>query len=390
MGNGELVFKNYDSILKTGMVFTNQRGKIKTVLAHEKEMPAKWISTYGSVTMSQVGREYPACGMNERGLVVEQATMFDTRYPDPDGKPCVSPLDLIQYLLDTCPDVETALEMISRVEIRQGSWPMHYYLCDEMGNQVIIEYLEGVCKIEKISRGDLVCLTNKIYEEGMIDLKGNKDLNVDLMKGNLLGFELHQWKAYLLETLKWYDRETTVWSNIYDSKARKIFCFSNLNQESVEIDLSDLDFSLGSKNLGIQCDHMGCGWSFVSESDSEVLASSFYHNQEIKKRMGLSDGAQMIRLICNQLKKYDKDSQIVLRFLEEGVVRQLPMKERYRFMVLEYLSSKFEYGVDYSEGQVNEIIDENHLFGDYFILRRELIDHQLLGRLENGSKYWRK
>lgn len=39
---------------------------------------------------------------------------------------------------------------------------------------------------------------------------------------------------------------------------------------------------------------------------------------------------------------------------------------------------------------MNALIGEWHTFGDYFILRRELIDAELLKRLPNGSKYWRE
>lgn len=58
--------------------------------------------------------------------------------------------------------------------------------------------------------------------------------------------------------------------------------------------------------------------------------------------------------------------------------------------LLKYLASKFDIGIDYKEGQVNAIIDGWHTFGDYFILRRELVDSGLLKRLPDGSRYWRK
>ena len=82
--------------------------------------------------------------------------------------------------------------------------------------------------------------------------------------------------------------------------------------------------------------------------------------------------------------------EIVLRFLEGEKIRQLPVKRAHKLLVLKYLASKFEIGIEYTEGQVNAIIDDWHTFGDYFILRRELIDSDLLKRLPNGSKYWRE
>lgn len=84
-----------------------------------------------------------------------------------------------------------------------------------------------------------------------------------------------------------------------------------------------------------------------------------------------------------------QEDEVVLRFLEEGKIKQLPVKESYKQLVLEYLAEKFAIGQQYKEAQINEIIDEWHTFGDYFILRRELVDHGLLCRTPNGSAYWR-
>lgn len=89
-------------------------------------------------------------------------------------------------------------------------------------------------------------------------------------------------------------------------------------------------------------------------------------------------------------KSYNRTNEIVLRFLEGDKIRQLPVKSAYRLAVLKYLASKFETGKDYTEAEVNAVIDAWHTFGDYFILRRELIDSGLLKRLPNGSKYWRE
>lgn len=98
----------------------------------------------------------------------------------------------------------------------------------------------------------------------------------------------------------------------------------------------------------------------------------------------------MIYLIGEQTKNCDMEHKVVLRFLNGEKIKQLPVKENHKQYVLNYLASKFEKGKDYTEGEVNAIIDDWHTFGDYFILRRGLIDSGLLKRLPNGSKYWRE
>ncbi len=73
----------------------------------------------------------------------------------------------------------------------------------------------------------------------------------------------------------------------------------------------------------------------------------------------------------------------------KGRIVKLPSKREARKEVLGYLAGKFSPGRDYTEKEVNAVIDEWHTFGDYFLLRRELIEKGLLCRTANGSRYWK-
>ncbi len=76
-------------------------------------------------------------------------------------------------------------------------------------------------------------------------------------------------------------------------------------------------------------------------------------------------------------------------FLDDaGKIVQIPVPNRTKIPVLAYLASKFEEDRIYSEKEVNGIIDAWHTFGDYFILRRLLIDYKFLDRTPSGAKYW--
>jgi len=78
------------------------------------------------------------------------------------------------------------------------------------------------------------------------------------------------------------------------------------------------------------------------------------------------------------------------RFLDSsGKITQLPQKQKMKCALLEYLAEKFELGCTYSEREVNDICNRWHTFGDYFLLRRELVDRGLLCRERDGSRYWR-
>lgn len=80
----------------------------------------------------------------------------------------------------------------------------------------------------------------------------------------------------------------------------------------------------------------------------------------------------------------------IKQFLDnQGRLKQLPAKNRVRQEVFRYLSSKFEDNRIYKEKEVNEILTEWSTIGDYFILRRGLVDSQLLNRIADGSQYWK-
>ncbi|HEY3250281.1 MAG TPA: DUF2087 domain-containing protein [Ignavibacteria bacterium] len=66
-----------------------------------------------------------------------------------------------------------------------------------------------------------------------------------------------------------------------------------------------------------------------------------------------------------------------------------PSKPDKKQLVMEYLASKFEFDKEYMEKEVSAIIKQNHTFNDHPMLRRELVDRNLLGRTQNGAKYWR-
>lgn len=83
-------------------------------------------------------------------------------------------------------------------------------------------------------------------------------------------------------------------------------------------------------------------------------------------------------------------TQGIDRFLdEEGRLRQLPARQAPREAAYAYLASKFEFGRDYAEREVNAILLDWHTFDDRCLLRRALVDGGWLCRLQDGSRYWK-
>ena len=74
---------------------------------------------------------------------------------------------------------------------------------------------------------------------------------------------------------------------------------------------------------------------------------------------------------------------------EKGRVIKWPAKHSLKIEVVKYIAEKFESDRVYTEKEVNNLIDQWHTYGDYFMLRRGMIEYKLLSRTRDGSKYWK-
>lgn len=73
----------------------------------------------------------------------------------------------------------------------------------------------------------------------------------------------------------------------------------------------------------------------------------------------------------------------------QGCLTQLPTKQHIRVLALQRIADCFETGRNYTEKEVNAIIRQNISFSDVELVRREMFQLQLIGRLRDGSAYWR-
>jgi choloylglycine hydrolase len=152
-GQRLLYGKNYDWHIRSGMLIVNHRGMAKVAIADDNGNPARWTSTYGSVTFNQFGRDFPMGGMNEVGLVVEVMWLDETRYPSIDDRASIGDLQWVQYQLDTAATVEDVLASDAEVRIVNGA-PLHFLVADASGNAATIEFLQGTPETvrERIAR----------------------------------------------------------------------------------------------------------------------------------------------------------------------------------------------------------------------------------------------
>jgi hypothetical protein len=81
------------------------------------------------------------------------------------------------------------------------------------------------------------------------------------------------------------------------------------------------------------------------------------------------------------------ERKVLNAFLDGDQLKAIPSSHKKRLVVLDWLVSKFEKGVKYSEKEVNQIIARHH--PDHTTLRREFIMNRLMEREGGGGFYWR-
>jgi hypothetical protein len=80
------------------------------------------------------------------------------------------------------------------------------------------------------------------------------------------------------------------------------------------------------------------------------------------------------------------DERVLATFVDtDGRLSGVPVQLKKLLIVLRWLVEDFQPGVLYPEADVNRILGRRH--PDFALLRRQLIDHELLQR--RRSVYWR-
>jgi hypothetical protein len=80
------------------------------------------------------------------------------------------------------------------------------------------------------------------------------------------------------------------------------------------------------------------------------------------------------------------DADILANYLDGARLKVLPKKAARKKIVLEWLVQRFQFGVEYSEREVNALLAAAH--PDFATLRRELYDAYLMDR--EGGIYRRR
>ena len=77
----------------------------------------------------------------------------------------------------------------------------------------------------------------------------------------------------------------------------------------------------------------------------------------------------------------------IQKYIKDGRIIQMPRKWESKEKLFIYVASFFDAGQEYTEKEVNEILKEH--YSDYALLRRYLVDFNLLMRSPDGITYRR-
>ena len=86
----------------------------------------------------------------------------------------------------------------------------------------------------------------------------------------------------------------------------------------------------------------------------------------------------------------EKEISDLTPFLDsDGRLTQMPAKHKKKLIALWYLAEKIESGQQYTEQEINGLLNEWTLFHDPATLRRELYNKLLLNRTPDCNRYWK-
>jgi predicted transcriptional regulator len=122
-------------------------------------------------------------------------------------------------------------------------------------------------------------------------------------------------------------------------------------------------------------------------------ASSYYNIYQLEKKTLESmakrlHSTETLSVMAADVDMNSYDRKVVADYsLPDGQLKTIPAQRKKLEAILRYISRSFEPNVQYTERQVNEILENYH--EDTATLRRELIGASLLARSSGGSAYWR-
>lgn len=298
--NGQIIVgANLDLNFGDGLIIVNKRDVHKRGwIPSTNGDYASWKSKYGSVIFSIAGREWVHYGMNEVGLVITTMALPGSKSSPPDKRPPLSGNFWAQYLLDNFRTIEEVIMSLSSVRLENDA--DHYLICDQNGNSVIIECIEGKVVHYSNKTMPIKVLTNTAYSES-IQRYNNHDIPnpdkhfsvgrffqaVDMLKS----YQTEDKESsvdYAFQILKKISQPNrTQWSIVFDIANLRVIFKTRCHNHARYLDLNEIDFTFSPslKMLNVNEPVFGNIKGYLKDYNREINIDFMYGTF---KRFGIS------------------------------------------------------------------------------------------------------
>jgi choloylglycine hydrolase len=263
-----------------GVVAVNKRGVEKTILPWKGWWPVpwegdtpSWVSRYGSVTFTCYGRDFIDGGMNEAGLMVDEAGLTAV-YPPEDGRPGVSCTQWMQYQLDNYATVDEVIAHIDDLRPDGEGW--YYLVVDSSGACAVIEYPAGKALIYSGREVEVCAATNTSHGQALSHIPMDSAFGGDIDIG--AGSDSYGRFVRMAALMRDYDPAAdgdavpyafrilddvsspdTRRRVVYDASSSRVLWLTPENPSVRWLDLDSLDFSADEPALRVGMDMGGSG-----------------------------------------------------------------------------------------------------------------------------------
>lgn len=183
-GRELIVGNNDDWFCNVAYLMVNPRGMTKQNFLSSAGKKLEWTSKYGSVTINFNYLGAASGGMNEAGLVIDEAWPGHCRYPAPDDRPPFDEAQWIQYQFDNCSTVDEVIQTDSKLRVVSFFGQSHYFVCDQSGKAAVIEWIDGKMVVHILTGDNVPVLTNDDYDWSLSELQKCKGFGGDKPIGN--------------------------------------------------------------------------------------------------------------------------------------------------------------------------------------------------------------
>jgi len=148
------------------------------------------------------------------------------------------------------------------------------------------------------------------------------------------------------------------------------------------------DVSALAKNLRRQLDEFERLPSHVEMLNLIVKSGGFRNFQHFKAQQTAASTFDRPKAQPAEI-NYKLVKRILRLFNEEGYLTHWPKKYSERVICLWVMWSRIAAKKMYTECEISELLEQQNLFEDHALLRRELVDHRMLSRTADGRQYQR-